>query len=95
MASMHATASKLTFFRKKCHLYANKRSGSVRIKEQYSLRANLAYLAQPGLYYLGGGGGRGCQTVHQDPPNAKQSSPKILSGICENAWFPRQPLMRF
>ena len=76
MASMHATASKLTFFRKKCHLYANKRSGSVRIKEQYSLRANLAYLAQPGLYYLGGGGGGGAKLFIRIPQMRNKVLPK-------------------
>ena len=37
-------------FSEKCHLYANKRSDSVRIKEQYRQGANLAYLAPPGHF---------------------------------------------
>ena len=49
MAQMHATASKLIICRK-MPFYANKRSGSAQIKEQYSLGANLASLAPPGHF---------------------------------------------
>ena len=37
-----------------------------------------------------------CQIFHWDALNAKRSSPKKhWYGLCENAWFPWQPLIRF
>ena len=67
---MHATAFKLTYFQKKCHFYANKRSGSVRIQEKYSLGGKFCLSCTTRAFF------HGCQIVHQDLLNAKESSPK-------------------
>ena len=56
MAQTLATASKLTFA-KKYRIYYNKHSGSIQIKEQYSL-GQLSLPYTPRAYFLE------CQIVH-------------------------------
>ena len=53
MAWMHATASKLTFLRKNAIFMLINLQAAYEFKEQYSLRANLAYLAPPGHFFMG------------------------------------------
>ena len=64
------------------------------IQAQYKLKNNivrgqLSLTCTPWTIFLG------CKISHYDPLNAKQSSKKNLPGLCENAWFPWQPIMRF
>ena len=69
LASTHAKASKLTICRKNAIFML------INVQVQYELKNNIVW-GQISLYCTTRTFYHGCQIVHQDPLNAKQSSPK-------------------